>query len=113
MTGSGNTPYPALALFRAVSEESLRRAGESMSVLLGHPVHLAVSAITTVPVGALPELTAEAVSGPMAGLLIRFSGEAAGQIIILFPLATVFRILGVLLKGQVRLVSPSATDVSR
>src|SRR3972149_295406 len=112
MTGSGNTPDLALTRFRAVSEESLRRAGESMSVLLGHPVRLTVSAISTVPVGALLELTAEAVSGPMAGLLIRFSGEAAGQIIILFPLATVFRILGVLLKGQVRLLSLSETERS-
>ena len=112
MTGSGNTPDPALTRFRAVSEESLRRAGESMSVLLGHPVHLAVSAISTVPVSALADLTAEAVSGPMAGLLIRFSGEAAGQIVILFPLATVFRMLGVLLKGQVRLLSLSETERS-
>ena len=103
MTGSGDTPDLALTRFRAVSEESLRRAGESLSGLLGHPVRLTVSAISTVPVGALPDLTAEAVSGPMAGLLIRFSGEAAGQIVILFPLATVFRMLGVLLNA----VSPA------
>ena len=38
--------------------------------------------------------------------------EQAGQIIILFPLATVFRILGVLLKGQVRLLSLSETERS-
>jgi len=112
MTGSEDTPDLALTRFRAVSEESLRRAGESLSGLLGHPVRLTDSAISTVPVGALPDLTAEAVSGPMAGLLIRFSGEAAGQIVILFPLATVFRMLGVLLKGQVRLLSLSETERS-
>lgn len=112
MTGSEDTPDLALTRFRAVSEESLRRAGESLSGLLAHPVRLTVSAISTVPVGALPDLTAEAVSGPMAGLLIRFSGEAAGQIVILFPLATVFRMLGVLLKGQVRLLSLSETERS-
>jgi len=112
MTGSEDTPDLALTRFRAVSEESLRRAGESLSGLLGHPVRLTVSAISTVPVRSLPDLTAEAVSGPMAGLLIRFSGEAAGQIVILFPLATVFRMLGVLLKGQVRLLSLSETERS-
>jgi chemotaxis protein CheC len=112
MTGSGNSPDVALTRFRAVSEESLRRAGESMSALLGHPVRLTVSAISTVPVATLPDLTAEAVSGPMAGLLIRFSGEAAGQIIILFPLATVFRMLGVLMKGHLRLLSLSETERS-
>jgi chemotaxis protein CheC len=83
-----------------------------MSALLGHPVRLTVSAISTVPVATLPDLTAEAVSGPMAGLLIRFSGEAAGQIIILFPLATVFRMLGVLMKGHLRLLSLSETERS-
>jgi chemotaxis protein CheC len=112
MTGSGNVPDLALTRFRAVSGESLRRAGESMSVLLGHPVRLTVSAISTVPVATLPDLTAEAVSGPMAGLLIRFSGEAAGQLVILFPLATVFRMLGVLLKGHLRLLSLSETERS-
>lgn len=111
MTGSDDTPDLALTRFRAVSEESLRRAGESMSVMFGHPVRLTVSAISTVPVGALPDLTAEAVSGPMAGLLIRFSGEAAGQIVMLFPLTTVFRMLGVLQKGQVRL--PSLSEMER
>jgi chemotaxis protein CheC len=112
MTGSGNTPDLALTRFRAVSEESLRRAGESMSGLLGHPIRLSVSAISTVPVSSLPDLTAEAVTGPMAGLLIRFSGEAAGEIVILFPLTTVFRMLGVLMKGHLRLLSLSETERS-
>jgi chemotaxis protein CheC len=112
MSGSGHIPESALRRFRALSEESLRRAGESLSGFLGHPVRLTVSAISAVPVGALPGLTAEAVSGPMAGLQVRFGGGAGGQIVILFPLATVFRMVNVLLRTQVRLLSLSETERS-
>jgi chemotaxis protein CheC len=112
MKGSRHIPETALARFRALSEESLRRAAESLSGLLGHPVRLTVSSIGVVPVGALPGLTAEAVSGPMAGLRVRFSGDAAGQIVILFLLATVFRMLGSLVGGGAGLRSLSEMDRS-
>ncbi len=112
MNDGGRIPDLAVTRFRAASQESLRRAGESLSELLGHPVRLTVSAISAVPVGALPGLTAEGVSGPMAGLQVRFSGGAGGQIVILLPLATVFRMVNVLLKTQVRLLSLSETERS-
>ncbi len=112
MSGSGHIPEPAVMRFRVLSEECLRRAGKSLSGFLGHPVHLTVSAISAVPVAALPGLTAEGVSGPMAGLQVRFSGGARGQIVILFPLATVFRMVNVLLRTQVRLLSLSETERS-
>ena len=112
MNGSGHIPDLALTRFRALSQECLRRAGESLSTLLGHPVRLTASAISAVPVGALPGLAAEAVSGPMAGLRVPFHGEHGGQIVILFPLATVFRMVGVLLRTQVRPLSLSETERS-
>ena len=49
MNGSGHIPDPTLMRFQALSEESLRRAGASLSGFLGHPVRLTVSAISAVP----------------------------------------------------------------
>jgi chemotaxis protein CheC len=112
MQDGGRIPDLLLTRVRALSEESLRRAGESLSGFLGHPVRLTVTAISAVPADTLPGLTAEAVPGPMAGLQVRFSGGAGGQIVILFPLATVFRMVNVLLRTRVRLLSLSETERS-
>jgi len=86
-----------LVRLRELSEHSLERAAQSLSALLGYPVRLAVSRITSVSSGELPALLAAAGAGVTAGLRVQIEGETGGQIIILFPLGTVFRMLRVLL----------------
>lgn len=89
-----------LVKLRVLSEHSLGRAAQSMTALLGHPVRLEVSGITPVPLRALPRLLAAADSGVLAGLRFQIVGEAEGQIILLFPLRTIFRMLRMLLGTQ-------------
>src|SRR5574337_1393420 len=89
-----------LVRLRVLSEHSLQRAGQSLTALLRHPVRLAVSGITEVPLGALPALLAAADGGVMAGLRFQIAGETGGQIIILLPLRTIFRMLRALLGTQ-------------
>ncbi len=89
-----------LVKLRALSEHSLGRAAQSLTTLLGHPVRLAVSGITTVSMGDLPGLLTAAGTGAMAGLRFQIAGETRGQIIILFPGRTIFQMLGMLLGTQ-------------
>jgi chemotaxis protein CheC len=91
-----------LVKLRDLSEHSLGRAAQSLSALLGHPVRLAVSRITSVSSGELPALLAAAGAGVTAGLRVQIEGETGGQIIILFPLGTVLRMLRVLLGAHER-----------
>ena len=87
----------SLARFQALSQHSMRRAGESLSSLLGYPVRLDVSGIRALPIGALPSLAAAADTGLMAGLRFEITGEGGGHMVILFPLPTIFRMLRALL----------------
>jgi len=86
-----------LVKLRVLSEHSLGRAARSMTALLGHPVRLAVSGITPMSLGALPRLLAATDSGVLVGLRFQIAGEAEGQIVVLFPQRTIFRMLGMLL----------------
>jgi chemotaxis protein CheC len=89
-----------LRKLRVLSDHSMRRAGESLTMLLGHPVRLATSKVTSLPIGVFPTLAVPADAGPMAGLRIQITGEAAGQMVFLFPLRTIFRMLRSLLGVQ-------------
>jgi len=101
MTAQGRQIRQAILVkLRALSEHSLGRAAQSLTTLLGHPVRLAVSAITTVSTGDLPGLLTAAGTGAMASLRIRIAGETRGQIIILFPRRTIFQMLRMLLGTQ-------------
>lgn len=93
-------PKASLATLRTLSGRSLQRAGESLTSLLRHPVRLAVAEISTVPMATLPTLVAAADGGVMAGLRFQIVGDTGGQIIILFPLRTIFRMLRSLLGAQ-------------
>jgi chemotaxis protein CheC len=97
-----------LVKLRVLSEHSLGRAAQSMTTLLGHPVRLEVSGVTPVSLGTLPRFLAAADSGVLAGLRFQIVGEAEGQIILLFPLRTIFRMLRMLLgtQGGPRSLSP-------
>jgi chemotaxis protein CheC len=90
----------SLVKLRILSEHSLRRAGQSLTALLGHRVRLTVSEISVVPPDALSGLVAAADGGTIAGLRFQIVGETGGQIIILFPLETILRMLRVLLGTQ-------------
>ena len=101
MTAQGRQIRQAILVkLRALSEHSLGRAAQSLTTLLGHPVRLAVSRITTVSTGDLPGLLTAAGTGAMASLRIRIAGETRGQIIILFPRRTIFQMLRMLLGTQ-------------
>jgi len=101
MTAQGRQIRQAILVkLRALSEHSLGRAAQSLTTLLGHPVRLAVSGITTVSVGDLPGLLTAAGTGAMVGLRIQIAGETRGQIIILFPRRTIFQMLRMLLGTQ-------------
>jgi chemotaxis protein CheC len=89
-----------LVTLRVLSEHSLERASQSLMALLGHPVRLEVAGIRFVPLDELPPLLATTDTGVMAGLRFQIAGETGGQIIILFPLRTIFRMLRVLLGTQ-------------
>lgn len=93
MTDRDDFSEGTLNRFRAVSDHSLQRAGESLTTLLGHPVRLEVSDIRTLRASALPQLAAEASSGGLAGLRFQITGEAGGEMVLLLPLPTVFRML--------------------
>jgi chemotaxis protein CheC len=74
----------------------MRRASESLTGLLGHPVRMKATGIHSLPISALPALAAPSEAGLMVGLRLRISGEATGQMVILFPLPTILRMLRVL-----------------
>lgn len=86
-----------LRRFRAVSNRSMRRAGETLTALLGHPVRLEVSHIQSVAAGDLPDLAAEAAVEELAGLRFQITGEAGGEMVLLLPRPTICKILQVLL----------------
>lgn len=86
-----------LVKLRVLSEESLRRSGQSLTSLLGHPVRLVVSGIRRVPIGSLPGLLGATDTGVMAGLRFQIAGETSGQIVILLPLRTILGLLRILL----------------
>jgi chemotaxis protein CheC len=101
-----------LVKLRILSEHSLGRAAQSLTALLGHPVRLEVSGVTTVSTVALPRLLAAADTGVMAGLRFQIAGDLGGQIVILFPLRTIFRMLRLLLGIEEGLRSLSAQERS-
>ncbi len=86
-----------LTKLRTLSEHSLTRAAQSLTALLEHPVHLQVAGIISVDSGELPAVLAGHDVDVVAGLRVQIVGEAAGQIIILFPLRTVKRMVRALL----------------
>lgn len=100
MTAQRRIRDATLVKLRILSEHSLERAAQSLTALLGHPVRLAVSGITTVSIDALPALLAAADTGVMAGLRFQIAGETGGQIIILFPLRAILRMLRLLLGAR-------------
>lgn len=100
MTAQRRIRDATLVKLRILSEHSLGRAAQSLTALLGHPVRLAVSGITTVSIDALPALLAAADTGVMAGLRFQIAGETGGQIIILFPLRAILRMLRLLLGAR-------------
>lgn len=100
MGGPGQIGAVELHRLRVLSDHSLRRAGESLTALLGHPVHLSLSEITAVPMDSLSALVVAADGEAMAGLRFQIRGGTGGQIIILFPLGTIFRMLRVLLGAR-------------
>ena len=100
MSGHGRLGEVTLAKLRRLSDHSLRQASDSLTSLLGLPVRLTASRVALVPLTDLSSLAGEAGSGPMAGLRIHITGEASGQMVILFPRHTVFHLLRVLLGAR-------------
>ncbi len=97
MTDQGEISQARLGRLRALSDRSMRRAGESLTSLLGHPVRLEVSGIERLPASALPALATGGSAEQMTGLRFQITGEAGGDMVLLFPQSTIFRMLGKLL----------------
>lgn len=97
MTDHGAVSDVILRKLQRLSAQSMRRASESLGDLLGHPVRLTVSDIRALPTTALPSLVEGSEAVLMAGLGFQILGEVRGRMIILFPLATIFRMLQALL----------------
>ncbi len=97
---------------QALSARGMRRASEALTALLGHPVQLDVSSVQTLPPRRVLDLMAGANTGGMAGLQCQISGEMAGDMLFLFPQATVFRMLQALLgrPAEPRLLSGEETS---
>ncbi len=85
----------------ALGEQAMSRAAESLSGLLGSPVNLALVDLVPLAKSALPGLAREEEGERLAGVKVEITGEGAGRILILLPLATVSRILAILLKTPV------------
>jgi chemotaxis protein CheC len=86
-----------VAALTALSQRSLRHAGESLSALLGHGVGLRTSGVSQVALDALPALVAES-GGTFGGLQFRIAGERGGGcLVVLFPMPTILRMLETLL----------------
>ena len=98
MAGHDELSQQILRRLRSLSNRSMRRAGEALTVLLGHPVRLEVSDIYRLAADALPDLAAEAGTEELAGLRFRISGETGGEMVLLFPRRTIFRMLRALLR---------------
>ena len=88
---------------RSLSEQSLERAGGSLAALLGHPVDLAVSEVRVLTIGDLATVT-EGTDAVVGGARFEITGEGRGQMMIVFPLPTLARMLEALL-GRSREVS--------
>jgi chemotaxis protein CheC len=100
MINQGAISEEVLNRLRLLSQRSLECAGDSLAAVLNHPVQLKVSSIGVVSVSDLHGLLGEGGEVRMAGLRFHITGEAAGQIVLLFPLPTIFRMLRVLLGVQ-------------
>jgi chemotaxis protein CheC len=98
----GEISQQMLRRLRSLSNRSMRRAGEALTSLLGHPVRLEVSDIYRLAAGALPDLAAEAGTEELVGLRFQITGEAGGDMVLLFPRRTIFRMLQALLKHSGR-----------
>jgi chemotaxis protein CheC len=85
---------------KVLSERSLARASESLSELLGHGVRLTVTSVETIGLDALPGRTAEEHRDRLGALTFEIQGDTGGWLLILFPLATIFRMLNTLLGSQ-------------
>ena len=83
----------------ALSERCMQRAAESLSSLLGCPVHLTILDLLPLAVSALPELAERVDENELAGLSFEITGEGSGRMLVLLPLATVSRILHSLLES--------------
>jgi chemotaxis protein CheC len=93
---------------RVLSEQSLERAGETLAALLGRPVRLAVSEVGVIPLRDLarPE---EGTDGIVGGARFEITGEGRGQMMIVFPLPTLTRMLEALLgrSGELSALGPA------
>ena len=100
MINQGVISEEVLNRLRSLSQRSLECASDSLAAVLNHPVQLKVSSIGVVSVSDLPGLLGEGGEVRMACLRFHITGEAGGQIVLLFPLPTIFRMLRVLLGVQ-------------
>jgi chemotaxis protein CheC len=105
------TAQARLKRIRFLGERGMRRASESLTGMLGYTIRLRVTGVTSMAASDLPSLADGALGEPAVALLVQIIGQGSGQILLLLPVPTVSRVLGVLVG---RRVEPRAfTDLER
>ena len=94
------TPELEIGL-RAVSARCFGRAAESLGVLLGRPVRIAVTSVDCLPPEAVAGLVNLQDGRRLVALQFEFSGEESGFLLIVIPLGAVRQLLRCLIMRQV------------
>jgi chemotaxis protein CheC len=111
MSGDRPTAQAQLKRIRFLGERGMRRASESLTGMLGYTIRLRVTGVTLLAASDLPALAEDSPGEPSVALLVQIIGQGSGRILLLLPVSTVSRVLGVLVG---RRVEPRAfTDLER
>ncbi len=97
MVSQATVTEESLQRMRDICERGMQRASEALTGLLGHPVRVEGARVQSVPPDAALDLMGGAAQDGMAALRCRISGDLRGDIVLIFPLASVFRMLQALL----------------
>jgi chemotaxis protein CheC len=111
MSEDSPTAQARLKRIRFLGERGMRRASESLIGMLDYTIRLRVTGVTPLAASDLPALADGSLGEPAVALLVQIIGQGSGQILLLLPMPTVSRVLGVLVG---RRVEPRAfTDLER
>lgn len=110
MTSSQPRAPLAVTAFASLSERGLLRAQGALSAMLAPDVRVTTSRLEVVPLDALVRL-AVAAEAPV-GLHVVVGGEAAGSLLVVFPLASARALLAILGVPRDGAEAPSALERS-
>lgn len=99
---------------RAISRRCFRRAAESFGILLGRPVGLAVTGISSLPPAAIPSLVGPGDGQRLAAIQFEVNDKEGGRLLIVFPFPAILQLMRRLLPEAAHVAgeSFSAMEVS-